>query len=144
MQTTIFFLEACFNPESGDVSSANNRTAGEDYPYYISNWFFPPTRIDRVREMLREKELFSISDFQRMHADQKSALVEWMKPIILTELEKSEDWSDFEKQILDAFSSWDGILAKTSPEASVFESFLCFFSENLFLDEMGDEVILAQ
>jgi penicillin amidase len=41
---------------------------------------------------------------------------------------------------LDAFSSWDGILAKTSPEASVFETFLCLFSENLLQDEMGDEL----
>jgi penicillin amidase len=133
-------LPHSFNPESGSVSSANNRAAEEDYPHYISNWFFPPTRIDRIREMLQEKELFSVSDFQRMLADQKSKLVERLKPIIVTELEKSENWDVFEKQILDAFSSWDGILSKSSPEASVFETFLCLFAENLLLDELGVEL----
>jgi len=133
-------LPHSFNPERGYESSANNRTTGDDYPYYISHWFFPPTRIDRIREMLEEIELLSVADFKRMHADQKSKLVEGIKPIIMTELEKSENWSVFEEQILDAFSSWDGILAKSSPEASVFEKFLYQFSENLLLDEMGDDL----
>jgi penicillin amidase len=133
-------LPHSFNPESGAVSSANNRTAGDDYPHYISHWFYLPTRIDRIREMLEEKELLSVADFKRMHADQKSKLVEGIKPVIMTELEKSENWSVFEKQVLDLFSSWDGILTKSSPEASIFEEFLCQFSENLLLDEMYDEL----
>ena len=133
-------LPYSFNPERGHESSANNRTAENDYPYYISHWFFPPTRIDRIREMLEEKKLLSIADFKRMHSDQKSKLVESIKHTIVAELEKSDDWSAFEKQILDAFSSWDGILDKTSPEASIFENFLCWFSENLLLDEMGVEL----
>ena len=133
-------LPHSFNPERGYVSSANNRTTGENYPHYISHWFFPPTRIDRIREMLEEKDHLSVADFQRMHADQKSKLVERIKPKIITELEKSDDWGDLEKQILGAFSSWDGVLSRTSLEASVFEKFLCQYTENLLLDEMGDEL----
>ncbi len=133
-------LPHSFNPESGFVSSANNRTAGENYPYYISRWFFPPTRIDRIREMLEEKELISVADFVRMQADQKSKLVEEIKPIIVAELKKSDSLDKFEKLICDMFSSWEGILAKSSPEASVFEKFLCQFAENLLRDEMGEEL----
>jgi penicillin amidase len=133
-------LPHSFNPERGYVSSANNKTTGEDYPYYISHWFFPTTRIDRIREMLEEKELLSIADFKRMHADQKSKLVEKIKPKIMTELEKSDDWSPLEKQVLEAFATWDGILSRSSPAASVFEKFLCQYAENLLLDEMGDEL----
>ncbi len=133
-------LPHSFNPERGYVSSANNRTTGENYPHYISHWFYPPTRIDRIREMLVEKDQFSVADFKRMHADQKSKLVERIKPIIMTELEKSDDWGDLEKQILDAFSSWDGVLSRTSLGATVFEKFLCQYTENLLLDEMGEEL----
>ena len=133
-------LPQSFNPERGYESSANNRTAGQDYSHYISHWFFPPTRIGRIREMLEEKERLSIADFERMHADQKSKLVEEIKPLIMAELEKSEDWNAIEKKVLNMFSSWDGILGKSSPEASVFEIFLCQFTENLLLDEMGDEL----
>lgn len=131
-------LPHSFNPESGFVSSANNRTAGDEYPYYISHWFYPPARIDRIREMLGEKELLSVADFKRMHADQKSKLVEKIHGTIISEMNKADNLTPEEKLILDMFSSWDGILAKTSPEASVFEKFRCFFLKNLYLDEMGD------
>jgi penicillin amidase len=90
--------------------------------------------------MLEEKEMLSVADFKRMHADQKSKLVENFKPIIMEELEKSKDWDAFETKILDVFSSWDGILDKSSAAASVFETFLCFFSENLLEDEMDEKL----
>jgi penicillin amidase len=133
-------LPHSFNPECGSVSSANNRTTGGDYPHYISNWYFPPTRIDRIREMLEEKELLSVADFKRMHADQKSKLVENIKPIIMAELERSNAWDVFESKILDVFSSWNGILDKSSAAAAVFETFLFFFSENLLKDEMEEDL----
>lgn len=129
-----------FNPEDGTVSSANNRTTGEDYPYYISRWYFPPTRIVRIREMLEEKERHTVADFVKMQADQKSVLAESVRTVVVPELEKRKDWSPIEKRILDAFSTWDGILARSSPEASVFEKFLSVFAENLLRDEMGDEL----
>jgi penicillin amidase len=133
-------LPHSFNPERGYESSANNKTVGQDYPHYISHWFFPPTRIDRIREMLEEKQLLSVADFQRMHADQKSKLVERLKPVIVGELEKSNDWDTSEKQIIDMFSSWNGILDISSPEASVFETFLYLFAENIVMDELGEKL----
>jgi penicillin amidase len=133
-------LPHSFNPERGFVSSANNRTTGDGYPHYISNWYFPSTRIDRIREMLEEKELLSVADFKIMHADQKSKMVENIKPVIMAELKKSKDWDVFETKVLDVFSSWDGILDKSSAAASVFETFLCLFSENLLKDEMEEKL----
>jgi len=133
-------LPYSFNPESGFVASANNKTVSEDYPHYISHWFFPRYRIDRIREMLGEKEKFGIEDFKRMLADLKSKLVEEIKGIVTSTLERSDEWSELEDQALELFSSWDGILSKTSPEASIFETFLCLFTENMLLDEMGDEL----
>jgi penicillin amidase len=90
--------------------------------------------------MLEDKDRLSVADFQRMHADQRSKLVEKIKPIITAELKKSKDWSAFERKILETFSSWDGILDKTSPEASVFETFLCVFTEDLLRDEMDEKL----
>ena len=133
-------LPHIFNPESGYVASANNRTVDEGYPHYISHWFYPPARIDRIREMLEEKDLLSVADFKRMHSDQKSKLVEETLAAILSEMKKAGNLSPDERQALDVFSSWDGILRKTSLEASLFEEFRCVFLENLLLDEMGNEL----
>lgn len=133
-------LPHCLNPKSGSVSSANNRTIGEPYPYYISHWFALPHRIDRIREMLEEKDKFSIADFQRMQADQKSKLAEKAIPALIAELRKSDGYNALESQTLEMLASWDGVLSVSSPEASLFQKFLGFFLENIILDEMEDEL----
>jgi penicillin amidase len=133
-------LPHSFNPESGSVSSANNKTVDNDYRYYISHWFALPYRIDRIREMLEEKEKLSIQDFERMQADQKSKLVEKILPILVSGVRKSDGLNTLEAQTLEMLSSWDGILSASSPEASVFEKFSGFFLRNLLLDEMGDDL----
>ena len=133
-------LPHSFNPARGYEASANNRTAGDDYPHYISRWYFLPTRIERIREMLEKKERLSVDDFKRIQADRMSKLAEKTRPVIVTELEKSEGWDVLERQVLDMFASWDGVLAPSSPEASVFEKFTCQFVENLLADDLGDEL----
>lgn len=133
-------LPHSFNPGRGYEASANNRTTGDDYPHYISRWYFLPTRSERIGEMLERKERLSVGDFKRIQADQMSKLAERFKPVIVAELHRSEDWSPLERQALDRLVSWDGVLAASSPEASIFETFLSQFAENLLLDDMGDEL----
>ncbi len=133
-------LPHSFNPENGFVSSANNKTVSDEYPYYISRWFVLPYRIDRIREMLTEKDKFSIENFKRMQTDLKSKLVEKIQDSIASEVNKSEELSDLERQTLQILSSWDGVLAPTSLEAAVFERFLGLLLKNVFLDELGEEL----
>jgi len=133
-------LPHSFNPENGFVSSANNKTVGVGYPYYISRWFTLPYRIDRILEMLAEKNEFSTDDFRRMQTDQKSKLVEMIRDSIISETDESEDLTDLERNSLNMLSSWDGVLVPASPEAAVFEQFLGLLLKNVFLDEMGEEL----
>jgi penicillin amidase len=63
-------LPLSFNPENGKVSAANNKTVTDDYPYFISHSFDMPYRINRIRQMLDEKEIFSTEVFKRMVTDQ--------------------------------------------------------------------------
>ncbi len=43
-------LPYSYNPDTGFVSSANNKTVDEYYPYYISSNFVMPYRINRIRK----------------------------------------------------------------------------------------------
>jgi len=132
-------LPHSYNPECGFVCSANNKSAGDDYPYYVSRWYDLPYRITRITEMLTEKDKLSVEDFKRMQADHKSKFAEMLKDDIVTEVSKIDNLSRLEKQSLELFASWDCVLSKTSPAASIFENFVRAFRKNLFLDEMGDE-----
>ncbi len=129
-----------FNPERGYVSSANNKTVPESYPYPISYWFHPPNRIDRIREMLEEKEHLSVTDFQQMHADVKSRLAQKLLIRFLPLLEDKHNWSEAEQEALDNLKNWDFQLLLTSTETPVFEVFYRKLLENLVKDDLDEEL----
>jgi len=133
-------LPHSFNPSCGYVASANNKTANDDYPYYISSWFDLPYRMDRIREMLEEKEKLSIEDFCRMQADFESKLVEEMKGDFIAEIKKIENPTLLEQKSIELLESWDGGLVKNSPAPSLFEKFYKILFRNLVEDEMGKEL----
>jgi penicillin amidase len=134
-------LPHVYNPESGYVSSANNRAVDETYPYYISQWFLPPHRIERIREMLEAKEKLSVDDFKSMHSDLHSTLVDDILGDILEELKNIEDLSAAERKSLELLKSWQGELTKNSAATSVFEKMIFHLTKNLIQDELGDDLL---
>ena len=133
-------LPHSYNPESGFLSSANNKTVPDEYPHYISSWFCPSYRYRRIHEMLTAKEKLSIEDFMQMHADWKSKLVEDMHPDIMQALEGAE-LTAVEKQAAALLSKWDGSMRTESTAAAVFEHFYVAFLHNVFRDELGEELL---
>ena len=131
-------LPYSFNPACGYVSSANNKTVGDDYPYYISYWFAMPDRIDRIREMLEAKEKLSIEDFKKMQGDFKSKHVERYLGDIVDIVKQMTDLKGLEKQALQLLSAGDGVLSKDSTAATIFESLYMVMLKNLVADELGE------
>ena len=129
-----------YNPERGFVSSANNKSVTEDYPYYISHYFYQPYRIDRIREMLQEKEKLSIADFQAMHSDFKSKLVEKFLTEIIFEVSKINSEDEIINKSVKILAKWDGKLGTESIGATIFEQFYIVFLKNMLKDEMGAEL----
>ncbi|MGW8315044.1 MAG: penicillin acylase family protein [Bacteroidales bacterium] len=131
-------LPYTLNPEEGHVSSANNRTVGEDYPYYIGAWFSLPSRIERVRELLNEKEKLGIDDFRQMQGDQTSPWAREMTHAYLSALTgETEGPYEEARKILQA---WDFNLRPTSSAALIFETMWLELNRALFHDELGDEL----
>jgi penicillin amidase len=112
-------LPFSYNPECGYVSSANNKTVNEDYPYYIGSWFSMPNRIGRIREMLEETEVLGTDDFKRMLRDQTSHLALKMTPIYLEALEDQVE--EVEAEAYQQLASWDYDMKSSSPAALIFE-----------------------
>ncbi len=133
-------LPCSFNPQNGFVSSANNKTVDETYPYHISNWYALPYRIDRIRELLSEKEKLSVDDFRSMQLDQKSGMAIHFQTSLLKVLQNHYGLSELQQQCLQIIESWDGTMSKDSPEAAIFEMFYIRLRENLFADELGREL----
>ena len=131
-------LPSSFNPEIGYVSSANNRTVSEDYPYYISSDFVLPYRINRIRQMLNEKEKFGIDDFKRMVLDQHSNYAALLTPFILKLNDRKNELTPEETNALSNFTNWDYDMDAGSITPTIFEFFRINFARNLLGDELGE------
>ena len=131
-------LPSGFNPEIGYVSSANNRTVNEKYPYYISSNFVLPYRINRIRQMLDEKEKFSIEDFKRMILDQHSDYAALLTPFILKLGERKEISPKWRHLLLNTLSGWDYDMNADLIAPSIFEFFRISFINNLLSDELQE------
>lgn len=131
-------LPCSFNPEAGYVSSANNKTVDDNYPYYISSSFVLPYRINRIRQMLNEKEIFSPIDFERMILDQHSDYAALLTPFILRLNNRKNELTPKEISLLDTLYAWDYNMEAGLVAPSLFEFFRISFARNLLGDELGD------
>lgn len=132
-----------FNPERGYVSSANNKTVPDNYPYAIGSWFAIPDRIDRIREMLEDTERHGVEDFARMHSDYKSKKAERFVPVFIEALQAEVNWNETAQEAIRQLQGWNFILSKDSQAASVFEVLFRRTVEYLIKDELPDEQVEA-
>ncbi|MFW5645212.1 MAG: penicillin acylase family protein, partial [Bacteroidota bacterium] len=134
-------LPFSYNPEKGYVASANNRVAGDDYPYYISKWYSLPNRMERIIEMLEMKEKLGIDDMIRMQSDTRSKWAEKLVPFFLEILNPHMDTATAAMQeAYHALDSWDYTMPVHSVASTLFEQFYYEFLLQVFKDEMGEEL----
>jgi penicillin G amidase len=131
-------LPFSFNPDTGYVSSANNRTVSEKFPYYISAEFELPFRINRIRQMLNEKQMFGQDDFKRMITDQHSNYAALLTPLLLSSGAGFDKFSQLEKYAFNTLKGWDYDMNKDEVAPSVFEVFHYMLQDNILKDELGD------
>jgi penicillin amidase len=131
-------LPFSYNPAKGYVSSANNKTVIEGYPYYISSDFALPYRINRIRQMLDEKEVFKMEDFKRMILDQHSDYAALLTPFILNLNNNKQELTPLENKALETLKGWDYDMAASLVAPAIFEFFRISFAKELLSDELGD------
>jgi penicillin G amidase len=130
-------LPHIFNPVSGFVASANNRTVSADYPYHIGSWYSLPSRFERITEMLSEKPRLSVKDFIRMQADQHSALAARYMPAMIRALQGDSSIEGITATAFDMLKSWDYSMNMDNGAAAVFETMYLKFIHCIFADELG-------
>jgi penicillin amidase len=94
-----------FNPESGFLSSANQRAADTTYPYFMPGSYevYRPITINRK---LAELENISIQDMKNLQNNNYNVFAEMALPILLQHTDRSILSTD-EKRFLDIVTSWN-------------------------------------
>ena len=111
-------LAHVFDPPSGYVVMANQRTVSRDYPHHLTHNWRVPYRAHRIKTLIEEqikaKQKLSVDDFLSIQGDSysypdalfASEVAELAKPLI----SGSEEW----RQISEIFEEWDGVSSAES------------------------------
>lgn len=132
-------LPHVYNPDNGMVSSANNKTVDDSYPYYIGSYFAQGYRIARIRELLESKQQLDIEDFKSMQADQTSVLARDFTKEILPVLQNAS-FEGNKLTALELLERWNGEMQSDASQPLIFEYFYHQLLRSVLADEMGEEL----
>lgn len=125
-----------YNPESGYISTANNKTIGETFSYYISGLWADPSRAEQIKIRLDSIKKATVEDMMSIQLDQTSRFAMEILPYIL-EVEKQNEKSSI-KRVFKFLKEWDFIEHKDSEAALIFNVIV----KNILFNLYGDEISL--
>lgn len=132
-----------YNPEQGYIATANNKTIGDEFPYYISAYWEPPARANRIHEQLNlPGKKYTVADMKDLQNDFLSDHARDLTPIFLELLQGQQFDNPNMTDAVNALLIWDYVMDKDEPAAAIFNVLWVKFAYNLYGDEMdliGDE-----
>lgn len=126
------------NPTKGYVSHANNKLHSDDYPYYISTFWEPASRILRINELLESSDSLTVESMQIMQNDTYSYHAREITELIIPVI-RGADESDQLASAISYLENWDYQFNSTSTAASIFDLFFMNLSDNMLRGSLGDE-----
>jgi penicillin amidase len=132
-------LPSLFNPKENFIASANNKTV-KDFKYHISNLWEPPSRIERITELLNSKQKQGVEDFMQYQSDITSPYAMQLTPYILNAFERIKITDKNLKQSLELLSEWNFEMNKFSQTPTIFLTFYEKLMHNIYYDEMGSDL----
>jgi penicillin amidase len=128
-------LPKSINPDTGWVANANNPIRPENSSYYLSIYWEPDARYERIQQYLTQNDQLSVPVFQAMQLDTYSIYAQQMAGMILPVLKNSDH--DFET-VISYLENWDFQYEPSETAASIMDVFTLRLNENLYKDEMGE------
>jgi penicillin amidase len=133
-------LPRLWNPPEGFIATANNKIASENYPYYISELWEPPSRIMRIRELLTTGEPLRVDDFKRFQMDVASPFGKEFVSHLLSAFENAPASETTPDAALEYLRNWHFRFERDDVASTIVSVTFNHFLKNVFLDEMGDSL----
>ncbi len=127
------------NPENEFIATANNKVI-KDFKYHISNMWEPSSRIDRITELLTEKEKHTVDDYKAYQMDFISPYARQITSFILNAFEGIKVTDQNLKTSLELFREWNYEMDQYSQVPAIYALFLKHLLENIYLDELGSDL----
>ena len=132
-------LPSLYNPPENYIASANNKTVN-DFKYYITNLWEPPSRIERITGLLTSKPKQSVEDFKQYQNDLVSPYAKEMTSYILNAFKDVKVTDSNLNLALRLFKNWNYKLDQYEQVAAIYEVCFKYLLRNIFLNKMGQDL----
>jgi len=133
-------LPRLMNPPDGMIACANQKISDDAYPWYLSTLWEPPSRIQRIRELLQGTAQFTADDFKRMQQDVVSPYARETTDLLLSVCSSGPVADTMMAAALGYLRNWDFRFSAGDIATSIFNEFYVKLLENTYRDEMGDSL----
>jgi len=121
------------DPPRGWIGTANQRIHPVDYPYYITNEWAAPYRMQRIEQLLSAKPQHSIESLRNMQADVMSLATPRMLPYV----QHAKSTHPLAVAALAELAAFDGAMNADKPAPLIFWAWTRQLSYGLFADDVG-------
>lgn len=126
-------LPQAVNPDSGYVVSANQKLAGDDYPFFLTLEWADGFRARRIADGIRSKPRHTRRDFEVLQNDLLSLPAQQMVSYFSV-LNPTDPW---ERTALRQLVEWNYRTDRDSAGAAVFALCHVYLLQNVFGDKLG-------
>jgi penicillin amidase len=114
-------LPRAYNPARNFIATANHKIIPDGYKHEINFEWSAPYRFNRIEEVLGKGSKFSVEDFKRLQHDEVSLPARELVPLLKGRL---TDFPVSTRAAAELLSRWDGVLAKESAGAAIYEMWI--------------------
>ncbi len=128
-----------FNPPENYIASANNKTI-KNFKYHISNLWEPPSRIERITQLLKSKPRHSVYDYMNYQMDFVSPYAKELTGYILNAFKDIKITDSNLKLTLELFENWNFEMNRYSQIPAIYAVFFNHLLQNIYKEKMGHDI----
>ena len=129
-------LPGSYNPVTGFVATANNKTTPETFPYYVTNLYEPSSRIERIVSFIEGHNSLNVDLCEELQLDYHSDLMSLLNNKLLAACD-SEHY--YPKEII-YLRNFDGNLDAKSTAATILNETYVEIMRRLFEPVLGSSL----
>jgi len=110
-----------YDPASGIVATANQRTFPDSFPYRVTGSFADKYRIDQIRCLLTAEKTLTVADMLAVQKDVYSAYDSFLAQQVVAAVSKKGSNDEMVRQAVGVLRKWNGQMDRNEPAPAITE-----------------------